>query len=739
MVKALTKSEFLATVAQTKYGKKTPQEKEEEQKSDIKDKENLKFNKFTVLSIKKLSDKVDLLSAVAERNNILITSLYNDIGYFKTQRRIDPNSTSFTSIRFAIRSKTIKGQIDKINEELTKIRSIKVKTMTTGTKKKTKKQLAEEDTKSTGLFETLASNPLLLAAALGGLPRAIALSRLLIKGLAITLAPAAISRTASRLTGEPGIPGDPMAEQFSQDIDKVLLTVGAYQLGKTAFTLSSAIKQKYQKSERGKIASRNARIKSVNSNIKRFRAEGYSFREAQKLAGKRVASAGKVTQNLKKMKILSRVINGVVKRLPAVAAADVALRLARMAELQIDESNGTISYLEYKKGMINNYGHLISTIGITGFSTAAGALAGTGLFPGLGTAAGAAIGLGIGTIASLAIDEEGKSIEWMAEKMFMLIHEDKSLSKPESSTTLNDREAGAGGSGSGAGGSTSVGSTPDLSSLISRGESEAAGGYRAYNQRLPGGKFVAGQANFQELTLDEIIRGQERGQFFAVGKYQIIPKTMIEAKKVMGLTGSEIFTPELQERIFSEFLIGSKRPAIRDYITGKSDDLEEAATKLAQEFSSVSIRDDRLVSYYKKDKASISRLEVKNVLQVERERYLAGRSVSDQVRVADASANAATVADASANAATPNQVRVADAPPVPPLEPASVVTPLTAKNEVIDEENSFDMEATINSQAALIAATRNQNQINNVTTEVIKMQRNASTEFPHVINTSFNA
>lgn len=161
-----------------------------------------------------------------------------------------------------------------------------------------------------------------------------------------------------------------------------------------------------------------------------------------------------------------------------------------------------------------------------------------------------------------------------------------------------------------------------ISELISGGES--GGNYDIYNFKKGKGKYGARTGNLQEMTIDEILAKQARGEIFAAGKYQMIPVTLKEAKQVMKLTGKEKFDAAMQERMFREYLIGSKRPAIRDYISGKSDDIERALDQLSLEFRSVSTKYGQLVTASKPgagDKASIRREDAAAALKVERIRY----------------------------------------------------------------------------------------------------------------------
>ena len=127
------------------------------------------------------------------------------------------------------------------------------------------------------------------------------------------------------------------------------------------------------------------------------------------------------------------------------------------------------------------------------------------------------------------------------------------------------------------------------------------GGYNVVNRGAKHG-YRSATRNLTDMTVKEVRQAQS-GQydFRAAGRYQIIPETLDMAIKAMGLTGNEKFTPELQDRIFREFLVGkagadvklsdgtTKNYAgkLKDYLTGKSDDEDAALVAMAQEWASM--------------------------------------------------------------------------------------------------------------------------------------------------------
>lgn len=165
-----------------------------------------------------------------------------------------------------------------------------------------------------------------------------------------------------------------------------------------------------------------------------------------------------------------------------------------------------------------------------------------------------------------------------------------------------------------------------LGVLIGRGE----GGYGAYNRGR------AGDANgrtldFSQMTVAEVQRRQhlpegDPNRLFAVGKYQIIPGTMDEVVRGMGLSGNERLTPALQERMFSDYLIAEKRPDIKAYITGETngpDGLRRAQIATAREWASVAHPDTGLSVYGNvgNNRASISTAQAATALNEMRTEY----------------------------------------------------------------------------------------------------------------------
>lgn len=120
--------------------------------------------------------------------------------------------------------------------------------------------------------------------------------------------------------------------------------------------------------------------------------------------------------------------------------------------------------------------------------------------------------------------------------------------------------------------------------LIAKGE----GDYNAVNRGLRY-NYAAGDENLEGMTVAEVMAAQREGRFNAAGRYQIIKGTLADAAKTMGLSGNERFDRAMQDRIFSQYLVGHKRRALGDFLSGKSNDLMAAVYAAAKEWASVAV------------------------------------------------------------------------------------------------------------------------------------------------------
>ena len=142
-------------------------------------------------------------------------------------------------------------------------------------------------------------------------------------------------------------------------------------------------------------------------------------------------------------------------------------------------------------------------------------------------------------------------------------------------------------------------STGDFGDFIASGESR--GDYNAYNYFTGEGdsKQLVSKINaqgedfipFTEMTIAEVQELQSQRKVFAAGKYQVIPITLNDAIKDLGLDPNQKFSKEVQEQIFNEYLITAKknRGALEAYLNGESDDLAAAIRDAALEFASLPV------------------------------------------------------------------------------------------------------------------------------------------------------
>jgi muramidase (phage lysozyme) len=132
-----------------------------------------------------------------------------------------------------------------------------------------------------------------------------------------------------------------------------------------------------------------------------------------------------------------------------------------------------------------------------------------------------------------------------------------------------------------------------------------------YNYK-DGANYPRGWKKPTELTIDEAIRMEPEARRiagdYAIGKYQFKPDTMRELKGRMGLKGSEIMTPEMQDRM-AETLLLQKR-GFYDFVDGRMS-TEAFQAELAKEWASLP-KDATDVSHYR----TPARIPTKDLLPV---------------------------------------------------------------------------------------------------------------------------
>jgi muramidase (phage lysozyme) len=167
-------------------------------------------------------------------------------------------------------------------------------------------------------------------------------------------------------------------------------------------------------------------------------------------------------------------------------------------------------------------------------------------------------------------------------------------------------------------GSVSLANTA-FGKLIARGE----GDYNSVNLGKAGG-YKSSTADLENMTVDDVLIAQQKGKFNAAGRYQITKDVMVNAVNALNLTGKEKFDQRLQDRIFEQYLAGSKRPEIANYLKGKSDDIDAAIKAASREWASVADPTTGKSVYegIGNNKASISVDEMRRALQESRNEML---------------------------------------------------------------------------------------------------------------------
>lgn len=148
-----------------------------------------------------------------------------------------------------------------------------------------------------------------------------------------------------------------------------------------------------------------------------------------------------------------------------------------------------------------------------------------------------------------------------------------------------------------------------LASLISSGE----GGFNSVNRGTAGDSPQG--MNLTSMSIGEVEKLQNQGNVFAAGFAQWIPGNLAMARSAAGLSPKDKMTPENQLKMFWAYVLNSnKRPALRDYLLGKNNDLMTAHRELAREWAAVAGPEG--YGYYDNDKAgNKASLEAKRVQQ----------------------------------------------------------------------------------------------------------------------------
>jgi hypothetical protein len=135
------------------------------------------------------------------------------------------------------------------------------------------------------------------------------------------------------------------------------------------------------------------------------------------------------------------------------------------------------------------------------------------------------------------------------------------------------------------------GNMESLRDLIAGGEAGPAG-YNAYNMRDENGKAKAGLTgppmNLEAMTVQQVMTLQENkgpGGLFAAGRYQVIPSTLAENVREMGIDPSKTkFDKTFQDQLFNKILPETTK---RYFAGDKSVTKEQAQIDLAKKWAAV--------------------------------------------------------------------------------------------------------------------------------------------------------
>jgi hypothetical protein len=690
LTKTITKSEFLATLAHAKFGSLTPMQKMEEQEKKKaaalalkKEKRLEKFQRFTVGSIAGLNNKINMLSAITEKNTGLINSLYNDLGYFKNQRSININNVNPKSIRAPLRKNTVKNQIDEINKQIDVLKNTKLKP----SKKPSEKKKTKKEIKETGLLdsvvESLTKNPLFLLALTKGVGKAIGIGTIAAQLGSLLSLPKTVGNIMDRLGGK-SLYDDPTIEKISQYATTGAATLGTYTAVRGSLAIGNLVKN-YMNKKNPNYA-RDTRMKQMNEMTKGFQKKGLSYKDAQKKAGERYKKITGVSKFLKKWKVIGKILRGASKALPALMAADVVFEIARISNYVSDHANGKMHDTDFKKNVSRSLTEISSTVGFSAMGGIIGSVAGSGLFPGIGTLAGGLIGAGVGAVTSILVPEE--SMDEVGTKLFELFFEGKAAAEktepaPAASTPAAPTQAKV----------TQQPYTPPKEFVPQVGTLGAMP-----LQTIP--------ADTQKI-LETIRKKESSGNYKAIAKgstasgaYQFIDSTWRAQAKAAGI-GTEypsayLAPPQIQDAVAAHYV-----ETILKNVNGD-------VTKVP------------LVWYTgnASGKMSANQLEVNKGLTSEK--YQA-----DWLKL--------YAKNSPAKTATMQTVSVVEPPSIPTNAAVQLPPAAEAAKEVVDGTNK---NAEIQATAAIQSVARMQGQLNAVSTETIRTRQKMleSDEFPSAMN-----
>ncbi|CNI95935.1 hypothetical protein [Yersinia vastinensis] len=189
------------------------------------------------------------------------------------------------------------------------------------------------------------------------------------------------------------------------------------------------------------------------------------------------------------------------------------------------------------------------------------------------------------------------------------------------------------------------------------GQVESKNDYTAYNVHITYAAHY--KTSLTGMTIKEVMDSQADATsngLFATGRFQIVPNTLKEAVTRLNLDVNALYDEVMQDKIFEDYLIKLKRPAIINYLEG-SGSVEDAIYDWSKEFASAGVRKGKEISpskteyeknpdgSFKKDKKGHN-IRKKRFAQVEGVSYYSGDGINkahikpaDMVRVLEDSKN----------------------------------------------------------------------------------------------------
>lgn len=128
------------------------------------------------------------------------------------------------------------------------------------------------------------------------------------------------------------------------------------------------------------------------------------------------------------------------------------------------------------------------------------------------------------------------------------------------------------------------------------GRVESKNDYSAFNVHVTYKPHY--KTKLTSMTIKEVMTSQEDDTsigMFATGRFQVVPKTLKDAVSKLNLDVNALYDEEMQDKIFNEYLIKLKRPAIINYLEGNGS-VEDAIYDWAKEFASAGVRKGKEIS-----------------------------------------------------------------------------------------------------------------------------------------------